>query len=459
MIMSDYMSDYKELLESVDMYRDLIFAAEQYIWEHPETGYREWKTSAYLEAEFERLGYNLVKAGNIPGFYTTLDTGRPGPCVLIMGELDSLICADHPDADPKTGAVHACGHHAQCAALIGLAASLKEDGALDGLSGSIRLCAVPAEELIETGYRETLREAGIIRYFGGKVEFLYRGYFDDVDMAFMIHTKVGKDHFFAYRGSNGCIVKNINYKGVASHAGGSPHEGVNALYAANLGIQAINALRETFRDSDHIRVHPIITRGGSAVNAIPNDVAMESYVRGADIKVVSEINKKVNRALAGAAASIGAGVFLSDRPGYTPLINDKNLLHIAEKAMKIIVPEGNIAISDSWNTGCTDMGDISAVMPAIHPYVGGAAGNSHGSNYHIEDHETACINSAKCQLVMLHTLLSNDAAEAKRVISEKDLRYASKTEYFKDIDALTQDKNAVIYKEDGTVILDYTKSL
>jgi amidohydrolase len=451
------MADYIRLLESVDKHRELILTAERYIWKHPETGYREWKTGAYMEAEFEKLGYALTKAGNIPGFYTTLDTGRPGPCVLVMGELDSLICADHPEADPETKAVHACGHNAQCAALLGLAAALKEDGALDGLSGSIRLCAVPAEELIETGYRETLRQAGTIRYYGGKVEFLYRGYFDGVDMAFMFHTIDGKYQFSASKGSNGCVVKNINYKGVAAHAGGAPHEGVNALYAANLGMQAINALRETFRDSDHIRVHPIITKGGDAVNAIPSDVTMESYVRGADLNVITEINKKVNRALAGAAASIGANVVLSDRPGYTPLINDKSLLCIAEEAMKTVAPAENVSINDYWGTGCTDMGDISAVMPAIHPYAGGAVGIGHGNNYFIEDPETACVGSAKCQLVMLHMLLSNDAAEAKKVIAEKDVRYPSKEEYFAAIDAIAQDKDAIIYKEDGTIVLDYTK--
>lgn len=450
------MEDYKKLLDSVEKHRQLILEAERYIWKHPETGYKEWKTSAYLESEFEKLGYTLTRAGNIPGFYTTIDTGRPGPCVLVMGELDSLICADHPEADPETKAVHACGHNAQCAALLGLAAALKEDGILDEWSGSIRLCAVPAEELIETGYRETLRQAGVIKYYGGKVEFLYRGYFDGVDMAFMFHTSGGKHTFSAVKGGNGCVVKNINYKGVAAHAGGAPHLGVNALYAANLGMQAINALRETFPDSDHIRVHPIITKGGEAVNAIPGDVTMESYVRGADLKVITEINKKVNRALAGAAASIGANVILSDRPGYTPLINDKNLLQIAEQAMKAVAPAESISITDHWDTGCTDMGDISAIMPAIHPYAGGAVGTGHGSNYYIEDPEKASVNSAKCQLVMLHLLLSNDAAEANKVIAQKDVRYKSKEEYFEAIDAIAQDKTAVIYKEDGTIVLDYS---
>ena len=76
---------------AVDKYRKLILDAEDYIWANPETGYREVKTSKYMEDAFEKLGYELVRAENIPGFYTVLDTGREGPEVLILGELDSLI--------------------------------------------------------------------------------------------------------------------------------------------------------------------------------------------------------------------------------------------------------------------------------------------------------------------------------------------------------------------------------
>ena len=447
--------EYTKLLQFIDSNIDKIKDAEKFLWANPETGYKEWKSSKYLEQQYEALGYRLNLAGNIPGFYTDIDTGRPGPKIMLLSELDSLICNDHPDADPATGAVHACGHSAQGAALLGVAAALKEEGALDGLSGTIRLCVVPAEELIEIGYRETLRRQGIIKYYGGKVEFLYRGYFDDVDISYMIHTAGGKPHqFYIHKGNNGCVTKNIKYIGVASHAGGAPHAGVNALYAANLGINAINALRETFIDSNHIRVHPIITAGGTAVNAIPSEVLLESYVRGTTMESIELINTKVNRALASAAAALGAKAELCDRPGYAPLINDVNLNKLAEKAMNVAVTADNVSVTEEWGTGCTDMGDLSAVMPAIHPHVSGASGMGHGNDYKISDVESACVDSAKAQFVLLHMLMENDACEAKSVIANKNLRYQSYTEYFTAIDKLIIDKEAVKYQEDGNILLD-----
>jgi amidohydrolase len=444
---------FKNLFEAVDKNRDLVFAAERYIWQNPETGYKEWKTSSYLEEKFNKLGYTLIKAGNIPGFYTDIYTGRPGPKVLVLGELDSLICHDHPEADPETGAVHSCGHNAQCAALLGIAAALKMEGALDGLCGTIRLCAIPAEELLELNYRESLRKQGIIKYFGGKVEFMYRGYFDDIDIALMVHTQNSPKKFLSRQGSIGCITKTIRFKGRSAHAGGAPQNGINALYAATLGLQAINSLRETFRDNDNIRVHPIITKGGNAVNAIPNEVIIESYIRGRTIQSIMEVNKKVNRALAGAAVCMGGGVEIVDRPGYTPLINDKNLRLVAETAMSTVASKEDIQITDEIGTGCTDMGDISAVMPAVHPYASGASGISHGNDYRIADAELACMNSAKMQLAMLKLLLSNNAEKAKEVIAKNEPVYSSISDYFKAIDQVFMDKDAVKYNDDGSILI------
>jgi amidohydrolase len=442
-----------KIFSAVDKNRDLILSAERHIWKNPEIGYREWKTSAYLEEKFEKLGYNLTRAGNIPGFYTDLDTGLPGPKILIFGELESLVCKDHPESNPETGAVHACGHNAQCAMLLGVAAALKEKSMLDGLCGSIRLCGVPAEEGVDITYRENLRKSGVIQYYSGKIEFLHRGYFDDVDMAIMVHVTNKEKGFSITKGSNGNIKKRIIYKGVAAHAGAHPYDGINALYAANLGLNAINALRETFKDEEHIRVHPIITKGGETANAIPAEVAMECYVRGMSNDAIYSVNNKVNRALAGTAASMGANVRVSDRPGSSPLINDMNLMNVAKIVMEEISGSENIEIIDQFHAGCTDMGDISAVMPAIHPYTAGAVGRSHGNNYYINNPDEACINPTKMIMGMIYLLLSNNAERAKEILAKKNVRYSSKEEYFKDINRFILDKDMVTYKDDGSIVL------
>ena len=293
--------------KNVEKNRQAILDTERYVWNHPETGFKEWETQKYLAKVFEDAGYELTYAGNIPGFYTDIDTGRPGPKILILGEMDALGAPNHVQC--TNGNAHACGHNVQCAALVGTALALKEPGALDPLCGSIRLMAVPAEELIEIAYREELRKQGIIRYLGGKVEFLYRGYMDGCDIAFMVHATVGKDaDFFISGGSNGCMAKEIIYTGKASHAGGSPQNGINSLYAANMGLNALNAIRETFVDDEHVRVHPIMTDGGQTVNIIPSSAALSTFVRGKTIESIKNTNRKLNRAMAGAAVSLGAKV-------------------------------------------------------------------------------------------------------------------------------------------------------
>ena len=164
----------KNIDRAVEKYRDLILEAERYIWDNPETGYKEYKTSAYMEEKFRELGYELTLADGITGFYTVIDTGREGPEVMVLAELDSVICPSHPAADKTTGAVHSCGHNAQCAAMLGIAAALKDESVLSSLSGRVRLCVVPAEELLEIEYRSELKKQGKIRYFGGKLSIIFK---------------------------------------------------------------------------------------------------------------------------------------------------------------------------------------------------------------------------------------------------------------------------------------------
>ena len=438
------------LANKAEKYRDIILAAQDYIWKNPETGYREWKTTKYLEEQYEKLGYKLNKAGDIPGFTVEIDTGKAGPTLLILGELDSLICPNHPDADKETGAVHCCGHSAQSAALLGVAAALSEPDALDGLSGKIRLCAVPAEELIEIEYRNELIKKGVIKYYGGKGEFLSRGYFDGVDLAFMVHTSTDSA---VGGGSVGCRAKKISYKGVSAHAGGSPWNGVNALYAASNGLSAANAMRETFMESDLIRFHPIITHGGEAVNAIPELVTIEAYVRGKTFEAIEKANTKINRALIGAALSIGAKIEIDDMPGYSPLINADGMREMCREAYLSVFPEEKFGYSDHISTGSTDMGDLAMIMPAVHPYCGGATGTGHGMDYNITDPEKACVGSAKWQLEMIYTLLSNGAERAKKIVEEFKPMFKSKEEFLSYIDSIQLHGDRIEYSDDGSAVV------
>lgn len=438
----------RNISETVDKHRKLILDTEKYIWSNPETGYKEFKTSKYMENVFTSLGYDIVRAEGLTGFYTCIDTGREGPKVLIFGELDSVICPTHPDSDKKTGAVHSCGHNAQCAALVGIAAALKEPGMLDGLCGKIMLCAVPAEEFIEIEYRKKLQEEGKISYLGGKSEFLSRGYFDEVDIAFMVHTS---DSYSCNSGGVGFVSKKIIYKGVAAHAGGSPWDGCNALYAANCGINAVNAIRETFKEKDLIRFHPIITNGGDIVNAIPETTEIESYVRGSTYDGILENNAKVNRALIGAALSLGANIEIVDMPGYAPLINDRNMIDIAAEAAEMLDIE--FRFDDFYNTGSTDLGDLSMVMPVIQPYAGGARGKSHGNNYEIYDPEAACVTNAKWQLTMLEILLKDGAARAQKVIREYTPTFATKEEFLAFQSRLNTFGDRIEYKDNSEAVI------
>lgn len=435
----------------VEKHREAILATERYVWKHPETGFKEWETQKYLATVFEDAGYTLNYASNIPGFYTDLDTGRPGPKILILGEMDALGAPNHFDC--TNGNAHACGHNAQCGALVGVALALKEPGALDGLCGSIRLMAVPAEELIEIEYREGLRQQGIIRYLGGKLEFMYRGYMDDCDIAFMLHTSNGETYDFGInKGSNGCMAKEMIYAGVASHAGGSPQNGINSLYAANMGLNAINAIRETFVDDEHVRVHPIMTDGGQTVNIIPSAARLSTFIRGNTIESIKKTNRKINRAIAGSAVSLGAKVKVIDRPGYSPLINEPHLGALAIEVAKEYCDSDRVSVTDRWGTGSTDMGDVSCVIPAIHPHMAGASGKGHGDDYQISNPELACMGAATIYLGLAQKLLSDDATFAYDVIKNAELRYPSKEAFFEDIDTLLSDKELVTYDEDTITV-------
>ena len=150
----DKMQMHNAVKAAIEKNREKLYAIGQHIWDNPEPGFREEKTSAYLINILQEMGLTVKKGLAVTGFRADIDTGRPGPTVAVLGELDSLILPNHPGCDKQTGAVHACGHNASATSIIGTAIGLLESGVLEKMCGKIALIATPAEEGIEMDYRK-----------------------------------------------------------------------------------------------------------------------------------------------------------------------------------------------------------------------------------------------------------------------------------------------------------------
>ena len=408
--------------ETIEKRKKEIIGVAQQVLSQPEAGFREHKTAALVAQKFSELQIPHETGLALTGIKGRIPGGAgSGPRVAIIGELDSLVVTEHPHADPETGAAHACGHHCQLGMMLGATMGLQTPEVLAELSGEIVPFAVPAEEFIEVEQRLELRAQKKLELLGGKQELIKLGKFDDVDVAMMCHTAsdMGERKFAIGGTSNGHVVKYVRYTGVGAHAGSSPHRGVNALNAASFAIQAINATRETHRAEDTVRIHGIMTKGGEAVNAVPAEVKLEWRVRSATPQVVVKNSKVVDRCFKSGALAVGAGVEITTIPGYMPMRNDSRLQEVFRRNATEIVGEKATMIMPAGRNrgGSTDMGDLSQLIPAIHPYTGGATGPGHSKTYIINDYETAVINPAKIMAMSVIDLLYDGARQAKEVKS------------------------------------------
>ena len=403
--------------QTVDAHASELEALARRIFDQPELGFKEHRTAGVVHEWFDRLGLQHRDAIALTGTRADLACGAAGPAVAILGELDSLLCWEHPDRDPRTGAVHACGHNAQIAMMLGAGLALRE--VAPQLAGRIALMAVPAEEYVELEERLAFRAQGQLEFLGGKAEMVRLGAFDDVDVAMMVHASSRpEDGDIAVGGTNnGMVAKFVRFLGLTSHAGGAPDKGINALSAARVALAGIDAIRETFRDEDHIRVHPIITRGGDVVNAIPADVRVELFCRGASVEAIELAHRKVDRALKAGALALGGSVEITTLPGYLPLFHEPSLVAMFRANAVSLVGPDNVH-DKGHGGGSTDMGDISHILPTVHPYAGGATGAGHGADYRIEDYTRAVLNPAKLLAMTVIDLLADGAREAKRVKAE-----------------------------------------
>ena len=401
----------KQIRSAIDASRERIIAIGEQILHHPELGYREFQASRLMRDLFVELGLPVQENLAITGCRAVLDSGRPGPTVALLGEFDALPVPAHPLADPATGAAHACGHHAQSAALAGAAIALTTSKASEKLSGKIVFIACPAEEFQGVDFcRKLIAEKKLV-YCGGKAELIRLGVFDDVDIAMLIHG--GCEHF-SPASFNGFVMKKIVFSGKASHAGLKPQLGINALSMARQALNLIDAQRDTFEDQDSVRIHGIITHGGAAVNVVPDRVEMELQIRAKTPAAIRDAAVKVERCLQAAALAFAGAVQIETLPGYQPFKSCPELEQLHAANLKSIAPE--LTFTTGIHRGSsTDMGDISMIIPSLHAYNGGFTGTPHSTDFLVTDTDKAYVQAAALLALNTIDLLYGDAAAGKRI--------------------------------------------
>lgn len=391
---------------------DHLISISKDIWQHPETGYREERTSALLIAEFEKLGFEVKKGLALTGFRADLDTGKPGPTVAIFGEMDALLIPTHPEAVNDT--VHSCGHHTSCVNMLGAAVGLKAAVETGELCGKIAFIASPAEEGIELEYRKDLIDQGKIQFVAGKPQLIREGVLDDVDIAFMQHLS----NRYGFDDHNGSVCKKIIFKGKSCHAS-APHNGINALNGMNLALHALGLLRESYSNSDKIRFHGIVSQGGQAVNVVPDHVEMEYMLRAETVDALVALNKRFDNAVLHAGLAAECEVEIQTVHYSMPLYDDLDLGKIHQDVVAEIAPGENFDFNGVFMASCTDMGDIATVIPAVHGYVPGMTGTSHGNDYYVKDYDTAIVKASRINADLVIKLLADNAAVGQKIAAKK----------------------------------------
>ena len=321
------------VIKEVEAHRSRLRDISLKIHANPELGFKEVKASALLTQYLEENGFAIERGiCELP----TAFQGRYGngkPAIAILAEYDAL---------PQLG--HACGHNLIAGCAVGAAVASKP--AIDKCGGSVLVIGTPAEE-----------------FYGGKVVMAERGAFDNIDMAMMVHPGA---HDTATTQALACITLEVEFFGKAAHAAASPETGINALEAMLLSFAAINALRQHVVDK--ARIHGIITDGGEAPNVVPAHSAGSFLVRAEDNAYLDELKEKVLNCFVGAAAATGARLeYQWGKVLYAPLRNNLTLAELFRQNMKPLGRE--MPLASSGRVGSTDMGNISQIVPSIHPTI------------------------------------------------------------------------------------------
>lgn len=418
-------------IAAIDCRKDELLAMGDYLIRHAETGYREFNTSAYMKTFMQKEGLLVQDRIAVTGLKAVAKGKSDKANVAFFAELDALNMPAQKYAVSDTGAAHACGHHVQLVCMAGVIIGLISTGIYKEFDGDLTFLVTPAEEIIDLDYRKELIQKGLLSYIGGKQNFIDCGAIDAVDCILGCHAGTYPEASFAYgHHFNGVIAKNISFHGKSAHSGKCPELGINALHAAVNAINNINALRERFRDEDHIRVHYIITKGGDSVNIIPDDVRMEMCVRGYSAEAMCAADKLVNEAIRMGAASIGATVDIQNVGGYLPLNQNADLGKVFHDNVLFCTGGENARNHlSSLTSASTDAGDFSALKPTLMPYIGGATGALHTVDWDVIDPNQMYVEASKAFAATLIDLLCDGAEKAREIAENDHPLFCDKDEY------------------------------
>lgn len=323
------------IVEAIDAAADELIALARRIHAHPEVAFQEVQSSRWLCEMLERHGFAVARGvADLPTAFRAEVTGSGGgPAVAFLAEYDAL---------PEIG--HACGHNLICTAALGAGIGL---GAVAGrVPGKVVVLGTPAEE------------GG-----GGKVLMLQRGAFTGIDAAMMFHPA---SYTLTTRPSLASWRLKVKFLGRAAHAAAAPEEGVNALDALVQMFVNIGLLRQQLRED--IRIHGIITYGGAAPNIIPDRAEASFSIRAADREMAAQTLERVLNCGRAAATATGARVEFETTKGYEAMKPNRGLAAAFEQHLRSLGWSLD-PLPERQKMGSTDMGDVSQVIPAIHPYL------------------------------------------------------------------------------------------
>lgn len=405
----------QRILRLIDVHKDQIIAFAEDIAVHPEPGYEEFRTAGKTAEVLKNLGYKVTEHLARTGVKGTKSI-KEGPSLTVIGELDAIGCHSHPNANPVTGVAHACGHHAQMAAMIGCAIAMADPDVQECLAGTVNFLAVPAEEYIDADKRARLKKEGI-EFCCGKSEMIRTGVFDDTDIALTTHVHmvpVEEDFYIGNPACNGYSAERVTVRGKAAHGAIDPWNGVNALSITTSAIQMMGLMRETFREEDHVRLHNVIRKAGDVINSVPDEAIVETKVRAASLDKICEITDMVNRAYAGSAYAFSGKIEMEKLQGYMPIIPRAADNALIEAADDLGLNYRTVQKGD-FNNACTDVGDLSHFVPVVNFTFKGFEGKLHGADFKITDPEKAYILPAKLLALTVYKLLKNGGQEAKKI--------------------------------------------